>query len=440
MKKRWIAATLVFVMLAGVLCGCKDKDSGKPTEPIAPTGIVADLTIACAAEGEVLAALEAQIAAFMANFPGITVTLVTDTTMTEGEYPQILCAMPEEVYKYQKEGLLLDLDMWLTDKSYVLNTNEVLMPVGLSENERNDLNETYFSQCQQIAEDGTYMMPLYRQTLATFFNRTFFEENGMELPFSWENVELACEYIKSKDPNAAPLACNQMSQLFLSLCAQYGAEYTAQTGLEGLLNTEAAHLALAKINSWKQKGYLAEGDQVAVGADLTGAMIVFDSSASATLQMPAADNGAFAFELGVMNLPSADEGESRMITWGPGLSVVRTDDDDQMLAAWLLVRFLTMDVEFQAKLAMAGSYLPILTSVEMEDGYSAYLNSADGGDNAGALTALVCLEMQHRFFTAPVYENSAADQDAIATLISTCLALTGDVETGIDAAIDAAIG
>ena len=438
MKKRLIAVLLVAVMTVSLLCACKEEKK-EPTAPAAPQGLTAEITLSCAAEGKKLDTLNAQIAKFMTDFPGIQVTLDAEGKVAEGEYPNVLCATPEEVVQYQKEDLLVSMDPWIDETGYVLTAQDQMLPIGFTDEERNDILEIYLEEGKQFGDGSTYMMPLSREVLAVYFNRTYFEENMMESPFTWELVEAACEQIKQANPEERPLACNAMEELFIAMCAQYGAEYTAEGGLAGLLDTDAARKALAKINEWHQKGYLADDHEAALGDKESNYYLVIDSSANAVAQQPMATNEAFEFELGVLNLPHPDEYESKIINWGHGLTIFNSGDDDQNLAAWMLVRYLSMDVEFQAQYAIAGSYLPVRSSVELNETFSSYLDSADGGDNTGALATLVCLEMQHKFFTMPVYENFATDKAVIGELVNSCATMTGDVEGQIQSAIEAAL-
>lgn len=437
MKRRMTAWLLLLALITGILCGCKDEKTPETTGAAEDIGLTASLTLVCPIQGAALEEIGAQLAVFKERFPNVDVNLVTDPN---AEGATVALVTPAEAYGYYQEGLLADMDTWANDSGLVLDRQGNMSSTGLTDEQKADLVELFYEEGCSFEKDSIYMMPFYRESHVLYYNRTYIEERDMPNPYSWESVEQICAAIKQENPEATPLFCNDMTGLFLSLCAQHGAEYTAEGGLAGLLGSDGAYKALSMLNDWYAKGYMTTDSIQGKTGKLSmedGVYMVIGSSADSAQQAPALENESFDFELGVTTLPHFEEMTGKVLVQGPGLVILRTDDDDQMLAAWLLVKHLTLDVAFQAKLAMAGSYIPVLTSVEVNESYSDYLDHADGGDNFKALTALTGMEQQHNYFTAPVYEGVATDMDAIGQLVNSCVTMTGDVETQIQAAIEA---
>lgn len=426
MKKRWIALAIAAIMLTTILCGCKE-DAGQAGEGNQQDRLQASLVISCQEEEAVLKVINDRIAKFQTQFPGVQVTL--DAT---GEAAaNILCASGDQLAAYWKDGKLLDLDTFLEDGGLVLDAEGTMSTVGLTEEQLGDLVELYFEEGKQFEENAVFMLPLYRESLVLYCNETYMEENSLENPFSWETLEQICEQIKQLNPDAKPLVCKDVQGVFLSMCAQYGAEYTAAEGVKGLLASEGALEAAKKINSLYQKGYMTFED---LSLQDPGVCMVIDTSSN--LQMPAGDGDAFSFEANVMTLPRPEELSGAVLSTGVSMGILRSDDDDQMLAAWLLTKALCTDVEFQAELAMVGSYTPVMTSVEIFEKYSDYLDQADGGDHVGALAALACMEQQHMLFAAPAYAGSLEEKEKLTALLTEC----AQAAEGVEAILEKGIG
>ena len=437
MNKRWIAAFMMIVMIIGIFCGCKKKEAVETTAPAEETGLTASLTLVCPVQGAALDEIGAQLADFKARFPNVDVMLVTDAD-AQGD---VVLTTPDDAYNYYKEGKLLDLNMWVNDSGLVLDRLGNMSQMGLPQETQENLVELFYEEGTQFEDNTLYMMPFYRHSQILFMNQTFMEEHELETPFTWEELEVVCETAKAADPEFIPLVFNDITSTFISMCAQFGAEYNKDEGIVSLLNSEGAVKALKMLNDWYAKGYMTTAELRGGQASLTAedAWLIIDSTANSKNHAPAADNDAFAFEMSGITLPYFAEGTGKVLTEGPGFVLVRSEDDDQNLAAWLLIKHLTVDEAFQTKLAMAGSVIPVLSSIITNDTYSDYLDLANGDENVDSYAALVSMEQQHRFFTAPAYDGSAADKTVIAELISTCIILTGDVEGQIVGALEAAI-
>jgi hypothetical protein len=84
---------------------------------------------------------------------------------------------------------------------------------------------------------------------------------------------------------------------------------------------------------------------------------------------------------------------------------------------------------------MASGYVPVLKSVSENPVYAEFIANADGGKYISALSAKVCLEQQHAYYTSPAFNGSSEARDQVGALLTKCLALTGD---NIDAQIETA--
>lgn len=151
-----------------------------------------------------------------------------------------------------------------------------------------------------------YTMPFSKSTEVLYYNKTFFDANGLTVPTTWEEMEATCAKIKEIDPNSIPLGYDSESNWFITMCEQYGSDYTSASGDHYLFNNETNRGFIKMFREWYQKGYLTT--QKLYGAYTSGLFTSTDevksymsigSSAGATHQRPAADaNGNYPFEVG----------------------------------------------------------------------------------------------------------------------------------------------
>ncbi|MBR7184924.1 MAG: extracellular solute-binding protein [Clostridia bacterium] len=165
------------------------------------------------------------------------------------------------------------------------------------------------------------------------------------------------------------------------------------------------------------------------------------SSAGATHQRPTkGSNGSYPFDVGIATIPQVNAAEPKVISQGPSLCLFQSENPQETIAAWLFMKFLTTNVEFQAEFSMASGYVPVLKSVAQNPAYAEFLNKADGGDYISALSAKVCLEQEHAYYTSPAFVGSSDARDAVGLLIQTCLVDPGtDVNAILDKAFREAI-
>ena len=117
----------------------------------------------------------------------------------------------------------------------------------------------------------------------------------------------------------------------------------------------------------------------------------------------------------------------------------KKDNEQEMYATWLFMKFLTTNVAFQAEFSEASGYVPVLKSVAENEYYADLLAKADGGKYIAFLSVKVCLEQADAYYTSPAFNGSSVARDQVGTLLDTCLTIPeGDVDAAIeDAFLDA---
>ena len=481
MKRRIVAAAMLVVMLMGMLaaCGNAEPAATTPNAPQAQTpaqeqateaavqsvgnfevpeggyaGSAVTITFYNTMGANLSAVLEAYIAEFNELYPNITVVSenvgsyddVRDrisTEITVGNQPNIAYCYPDHVALYNLAKAVSTLDNLINSEIEVAHADGTSEILGLTAEQKADFIEGYYNEGKQFGDGLMYTMPLSKSTEVLYYNKTFFEENNLTVPTTWEEMKAVCAKTKQIDPDSIPLGYDSESNWFITMCEQYQTPYTSASGDHFLFDNEENRAFVKEFNEWYQKGYLTT--QPLYGAYTSGLFTTLEgvksymsigSSAGATYQRPTADaDGNYPFEVGIATIPQVDANNAKVISQGPSLCIFQKSNPQEVVASWLFVKFLTTNISFQAEFAMASGYVPVLKSVAENPIYAEFIAKADGGKFISALSAKVCLAQSDAYYTSPAFNGSSEARSQVGALLTKCLALTGD---NIDAQIAAA--
>ena len=373
------------------------------------------------------------------------------TEITVGNQPNLAYCYPDHVALYNLAGAVATLDSLIDSQIEVKRADGTTEILGLTEAQKNDFIAGYYNEGRQFGDDLMYSMPFSKSTEVLYYNKTFFEENGLTVPTTWDEMKEVCAKIKAIDPNSIPLGYDSESNWFITMCEQYGSPYTSATGDHFLFNNETNRNFVKMFREWYQAGYLTT--QKLYGAYTSGLFTVQEegktrsymsigSSAGATYQRPAkGEDGKYPFEVGIATIPQVSADNKRVISQGPSVCIFKKSNPQEVVASWLFLKFLTTSVDFQAEFSMASGYVPVLKSVATNEAYAAFMAQADGGDFISALSAKVCLEQEDAYYTSPAFNGSSTARDQVGSLLTTCLTKDdgGDVDKMIQQAFEDAV-
>ena len=449
MKKRVIslllACVLVFGMVAMTGCG-NGGNGGKTAEAnfevpeVGYDGNPVTITFYHTMGSNLKTVLDAYIVEFNKLYPNITVETTSvggyddvrdqiSTEITVGNQPNIAYCYPDHVALYNLAYAVTSLDNLIASDIEVTRADGSKEIIGLTEEQKNDFIAGYYAEGQQFGDGLMYTMPFSKSTEVLYYNKTFFDQNGLTVPTTWEELEAVCAKIKEIDPNSIPLGYDSEANWFINMCEQYKSPYTSATGDHYLFDNETNRNFVKEFRDWYNKGYLTT--QTLYGAytsglftTLTGtrSYMSIGSSAGATYQRPAANtDGTYPFEVGITTIPQVSTDNKKVISQGPSVCIFQKDNPQEVVASWLFVKFLTTSVEFQAEFSMASGYVPVLKSVATNPIYADFLAKADGGKYIAALSAKVCIEQESAYYTSPAFNGSSTARDQVGTLLSKCL-------------------
>ena len=371
------------------------------------------------------------------------------TEITVGDQPNIAYCYPDHVALYNIAKAVQTLDEYIESIDFITRADGTTETVGLTEKQIGNFIDGYYEEGRAFGDGKMYTLPMSKSTEVFYYNKTFFEANGLSVPTTWDELEAVCARIKAIDPDCIPLGYDSESNWFITMCEQFGSPYTSATGEHFLFDNQVNRDFVARFRRWYELGYvttqeLSGGYTSALftkdPAEVGNCYMCIGSSAGANHQIPKNEDGTFKFEVGIKSIPQVNPDAPKAISQGPSLCVFKKANKTEVLASWLFVKFLTTSVNFQAEFGMASGYIPVLENVTDNPVYAEELDYANGFESLPLLATLVALEQADAYYTSPAFNGSSAARDQVGSLIQFCLIdASCSTAEGIKAAFEEAV-
>ena len=461
MKKILVAILLVVSLLTGILamssCGGGKKNQ---TQFVMPEngydGSAVTISFYHTMGENLSTVLDAYIVEFNKLFPNITIAHEQvggyddvrnqiSTELTVGNQPNIAYCYPDHVAVYNIAGAVVTLDQFIESTIEVTDADGNKTTLGLTQEQIDDFIDGYYAEGREFGDGKMYTLPLSKSTEVLYYNKTFFEENNISVPTTWAELEAVCAQIKAIDEDCTPLGYDSEANWFITMCEQYGSDYTSAGEDHFLFDNETNRNFVEMFREWYQKGYVTTQEILEA---YTSTIFVEEksymsigSSAGATHQRPKkGDDGKYPFEVGVAPIPQVDASKPKAISQGPSLCIFNSDNPQEVVASWLFMKYLTTTVEFQAEFSIASGYIPVIESVKENATYAAFLEKADGGDYIAASTCKLGIDQKDAYYTSPAFNGSSVARDQVGALMQKCFVTkTEDVKGMIKKAFEEAV-
>ena len=352
------------------------------------------------------------------------------TQLTVGAQPNIAYCYPDHVALYNVAKKVIPLDNFINSTIEVTDAQGNKTVLGLTAEQKADFIEGYYNEGTAFDSVGTmYTLPMSKSTEALYYNKTFFEENNLSVPTTWEEMEAVCARIKEIDPTCIPLGYDSEANWFITMCEQYGSPYTSlDRNNHFQFDNETNRGFVTMFNSWYQKGYVTT--EAIHGSYTSGLFtategqrcyMVIGSTGGASYQTPPTVDGNPLFETGMATPPQVNPDAPKVISQGPSLCLFDSENPQEVVASWLFMKFLTTDVSFQAEFSMASGYAPVIKSVQENEVYQDWLNKASGYNNLTALSVKLALSQSDAYFVSPAFNGSSKARDEVGLLMQNAL-------------------
>ena len=355
--------------------------------------------------------------------------------------PNVCISYPDHIATYMTgQNIVLPLDDIMVDSKYGLGGSEIKFDSPTKE-----------EIIPKFLYEGTingvqYALPYMRSTEALYYNKTYVEQLGFEIPevitwdFVWEvsNAALAKNadgtYVLNGEKEMIPFVYKSTDNMMIQMLKQRGAEYSNENGDILIFNDETRDI-LYTIAENTDTGAFSTFGEVSYPADLLNkgrCVFAVDSTAGSVwmgkegpLSTVDIDEAA-DFELALSIIPQiSEEVQPQMISQGPSICLFNKEDPGEVLASWIFAQFLLTN-SVQIPYSQTEGYVPVTSKAQNSEEYLDYLSREgeldENGDNylyyAPKIQASkLLLENIENTFITPVFNGSASLRMASGELI-----------------------
>ncbi len=362
------------------------------------------------------AVLDEYIAKFNELYPNITINhrqvgsfddlhSQTKIEIERGNQPNLVYCYPDHVADYNLDDAVMPLDEYISNSEF-----------GLSSAQINDFIDGFYQQGKEYGDGKTYSLPFSKATEVMYYNKALFDQYGLSVPTTWEEMELVCKAIKEIAPSAIPLGYDSESNLFINMCYQLDSAYTSVDAPHYLFNNATNKGFVQMLKDWFDKGYIITQDTYGgYTSDLFlggTCWMSIGSSAMANHYRPGSSSGV---EVGVAPIPQANAEDPKVVSLGPDLCILKADGQE-MAATWLFVKYLLTSAEFQADFSLTSGYMPVIESAVEHPVYQDFLAQANGTTNLLASAIKVAFQQKDAYFALPAFSSSNTERTAVGNI------------------------
>ncbi len=343
------------------------------------------------------------------------------TEIAVGYQPNLAFCYGDHVAVYNIANAVLPLDELMDSTAECIRADGTVEILGLTDYQKSDLIPGFLEEGRQFGDGLTYMMPFSKSTEVLYYNKDFFDQHGLAVPTTWDELWEVYARIKAIDPDCYPLGYDSEDNWFINYCLQSGAPYTSATGDHYLFNNSLTKQFIRDLRDYYDYGYFTTlelwGTYTSGIFTEENCYMCIASSGGATYQQG-------DFEVGIANVPQVNPYDPKAISQGPNLCIFNSDNQQEVYASWLFVKFLCTNPEFQAEYSMSSGYMPAIGSVTENPGYQSFLNN----DNIVSKVLNHCLNNADVYTPTPIFESSGHVRDVVGTLLVAGVATDCDLD------------
>ena len=128
-----------------------------------------------------------------------------NTEIMGDNQPNIAYCYPDHVASYNMSKSVVILDDLINSTVEVTRDDGTTEVLGLLPEQIDDFIEGFYNAGLQYGDGKMYTLPMSKSTEVLYYNKTFFEENGLTVPTNWDEMEAVCKKILELDPKSIPL-------------------------------------------------------------------------------------------------------------------------------------------------------------------------------------------------------------------------------------------
>lgn len=410
-------------------------------------------------------ALNTYAGEFEALYPNVTVNIVKNgdnydalrqnvvSAIKGGTLPNIVQGYPDHVAEYIANNVILSLNPYIDNPTWGYDSTDETETLE-------DILWNYREENSQFVGDNAtpgefYSLPFNKSTEVLIYNTDVVDaliSSGAidEMPTTWQGLFAAssafegvadnyidqygtalgltaAEITEAKDL-FIPYSYDSEDNAFITLIRQWGGEYTA-TNSEGngeyLFDSQEAIDMLTYFSNNKDKITIPSHWGQAYASDVFKkgqTFVTVGSTGGAYYNTPTTVGGEYLFDFEVAPIPyNADlPNDKAVIQQGTNMSLTNSGSDQQKLASWLFLKYLTSR-DVQLDFALETGYSPIRSSVYVTEAYQNFMAGYDTDGETlleGAMlmrskAARAAAQQSDYFFYDPAFVGSSGIRDAV---------------------------
>ena len=426
--KKLSAALLVATLTTGLVAGCgsSSSDTNEGNQVETPATESADASASTATTDGTIEPCEIEFWHAMTGQQEETLTEMTEKFNSENEYGITVTLVNQGYYSDLSTKLTANAvadtlpDMAQAYNSWVLPyIDKVVHLDDFVANDYDDYDDIIESYRAENSEFGFISgMPFNKSTYVLFYNKTLFDELGLEAPTTWEDMYTVGEAFKTQKDMVA-FGYDDLAGMLEATIRQAGSEYVTADGAQ--FDNEQGQAALTQIMGLYENGYARlVGEDGYFSGPFSNQLVAAYVGSSTGVSYITHDD----FELGVAPLP----GDAVKAANQAGTNLFMfTQDANKQKAVWEYMKYLT-STEATTEWAMATGYLPIRTSAYESDEYQTFMQDDP--------TSTAAYAQSDSFFYSPAFDGSYDVMSAMNTKMEELILNNTDAETALTELVD----
>lgn len=391
--------------------------------------------------------LKAIVDAFQEAYPNIHVDFqnqgaINDlmTKLTQNivarQTPTISNVNPTYFSEFINAGAVVDMAPYYNDAT-----------IGYSEAERTDFIQSNLKEAEAFGGEGTlYGFPTNKKTAdILFYNKTFFDAHGWTAPETWDEVlEISKAIYEETGKPGFSYDVAYAESAFRLMSMQWGSEYIDDNGNVAIDN-EASREALKFYKDAFDAGYFSLPSEMpsSAGGNYSNKAFVeqecymyVGSAAGAPYGVPSEAKGQEVFEVGSAPVPQKAGADKLAFNKGEDYCLFSNTSEEERVAAWLLIKFLSSDDQ-NADWLIATGNLPVTTTISNNEKYKAFLDTENDGTALyyKAIAVKAVLEMNDYITFEKQTPVTAPLAKAVGTMFQAVVIGGLDIDTAIAQAV-----
>lgn len=298
---------------------------------------------------------------------------ITIKPVNQGSYEDL----QQKIMAAAKAGNLPDMAQATTnvipeyiDNKFITSLNDFIEDpeVGLSEDELNDYIEVF--RDSSTWDDTYYSLPFSKSTRVLFYNQTLLEENGLEAPKTWDELQEVAKTV-TKDGVVGMGFENSYEAEFQGILKQMGGTYMDEATGEPEFASKEGQEAMGMISGMIDEGIARTAGEDEYMSNPFGrgdVAMYIGSSAGIPHVGGAMEDG---IEWSTASIPTLD-GEAATTFAGNDIVIFNQSEEAEQKAAWEFMKYLTSP-EVTSEWSMLSGYLPIRQSALDTEEYQKFL-------------------------------------------------------------------